>query len=393
MDKADAILNQIFLKETISKLPQQDRTFLLGHLTGEPTNLPASYIRVKLKQVAHQLAILGGVQRACSTCGDAKQVKDFAYDRDDCLTCEPTYARYGRNQDRKWMEAVDAGTCWTCSDCGESKSAEDYTIRLRTRCKECLRRANSKGREAPDESTPEEKEPEEQAPRRQRRKQSRRREISKDEQKRLSAFLARLNEERRRRAQSRANSKSKKKASSRKAKGNPPKRTPNRERRKATRAKPKQPQSLVCGSVAKYRKGCRCPACREANAELSRKYYKPRPRKKAEAPETEKKPRVLQPCGTRAAYRRGCRCEDCKEAARAHQRLKYKRRREREGKEVMRHGSKRAKAEHGTRSMYVNEHCRCDPCKDADRAYLIEYRARKRREKNTDCDSSTQEET
>lgn len=59
--------------------------------------------------------------------------------------------------------------------------------------------------------------------------------------------------------------------------------------------------------------------------------------------------------GSRVGYRDGCRCDGCRNAERAYQRDLYDRR-------------KRGIADHGVRSTYVKG-CRCGDCREANRRY------------------------
>ena len=77
---------------------------------------------------------------------------------------------------------------------------------------------------------------------------------------------------------------------------------------------------------------------------------------------------LLKPCGTVAAYKRGCRCDDCRRANREHV-ADVRAGRGRRGRRVA--------AQHGSRSKYTAG-CRCDACRAAERAYQRERHERRR---------------
>lgn len=78
------------------------------------------------------------------------------------------------------------------------------------------------------------------------------------------------------------------------------------------------PPPLDHGTRFAYRRGCRCPACREAGAEDARA----RRRRAAEALARDHTSAVH---GTRPTYDRGCRCPACREAGREAERAKRRR--------------------------------------------------------------------
>lgn len=79
--------------------------------------------------------------------------------------------------------------------------------------------------------------------------------------------------------------------------------------------------------------------------------------------------RPVKPCGTVAAYKRGCRCQLCGDARRTVEREGARRRK---GHIAW---ADRPIAEHGTYARYVRG-CRCQPCRLASSAYLKTYRKR-----------------
>jgi hypothetical protein len=67
----------------------------------------------------------------------------------------------------------------------------------------------------------------------------------------------------------------------------------------------KSPRALqACPSVAAYKRGCRCDACKECRNAYRRE----------RAHERGVKPRVLKGCPSRASFERGCRCGPCTNA-------------------------------------------------------------------------------
>jgi hypothetical protein len=80
-------------------------------------------------------------------------------------------------------------------------------------------------------------------------------------------------------------------------------------------------------------------------------------------------PRELKPCGTLAAYRRGCRCADCLAANAAYHRMCRNDRL----RLVEEHT---AEFEHGP-SAYTNWGCRCEICTEANKARCREYQTRR----------------
>lgn len=91
-------------------------------------------------------------------------------------------------------------------------------------------------------------------------------------------------------------------------------------------------------------------------------------------PVTGKTAASLRPCGTIARYRRGCRCDECREAIRA----KAEHYRRLRGAPVKpRYGGLR----HGTPSGYGYWKCRCDECRRGNTLRMREYLRKKRAEK------------
>lgn len=110
-----------------------------------------------------------------------------------------------------------------------------------------------------------------------------------------------------------------------------------------------------------YVQGCRCTACKAANAA----YIKAQRNKPVK--------RVFV-CGTNVAYTiGGCRCELCRANWTEYMR-KY-----RAARKKAKQWKPKA-AEHGTRSKFMKG-CRCEACKKADRLYKRDYRARKKEQK------------
>lgn len=114
------------------------------------------------------------------------------------------------------------------------------------------------------------------------------------------------------------------------------------------------------GTIQRYRRGCRCDDCREANAAYSREWRKKNPKIVDNRPKAKKH-------GLTRYRKHGCRCTVCTGANRVAVRENI--------------GAKaRSKAKHGTRSRYVGG-CRCKKCSTANKeyqqAYMRRWRARK----------------
>jgi hypothetical protein len=108
-----------------------------------------------------------------------------------------------------------------------------------------------------------------------------------------------------------------------------------------------------CGTRGRYRKGCRCDACRKANADYQRKG----------------KPPKVRTVGPLTSYTRGCRCQACRDLATAYYRDYYHKNRST--------ALAKAPPKHGTLSGYNNYGCRCEECKEAKREWhRKDYRKR-----------------
>ena len=87
-------------------------------------------------------------------------------------------------------------------------------------------------------------------------------------------------------------------------------------------------------------------------------------------PRTEPQPRSLKPCGTVAAYRRGCRCRPCVDANSRQAMSCQAAMRER--------GLPPGDPRHGTLNGYANWGCRCEACyrvkSEANAAYQAAHR-------------------
>lgn len=117
----------------------------------------------------------------------------------------------------------------------------------------------------------------------------------------------------------------------------------------------REERRMPCGTKAAYRRGCRCAACRKANAEHC-KTHRRRRRLRVERGESHFHH------GARGYSNWGCRCDECVSGHKARMVA------DRESRIARKND-----APHGTMSGYGAWDCRCDECKEAARIYRKQH--------------------
>ena len=135
------------------------------------------------------------------------------------------------------------------------------------------------------------------------------------------------------------------------------------------------------GTTGRYRRNCRCDACRAAMSAYNREYRnRNRDAILAQRAAARANPAPVKDDehGTYSAYNRGCRCEECKTFRNAWHRDYRDRNRDsllpkRRAHRLHLKTAPVPEGQHGTRNGYEDYGCRCQPCRDAKSACAWEY--------------------